>query len=98
RLAVHLHEAGGRGLANAAAALSAGVRTLDASIGGLGGCPFAKDFRGNLDTRALVALAHGMGLTTGVRPEALGSIAEQVETLLGRRAGAGSRHPEEAWR
>lgn len=94
QLAVHLHETGDRGLANAAAALSAGVRTLDASIGGLGGCPFAKDFRGNLDTRALVTLAHGMGFTTGVRPEALGPIAEHMETLLGRRVGAASPAPE----
>jgi hydroxymethylglutaryl-CoA lyase len=98
RLAVHLHEAGGRGLANAAAALSAGVRILDASIGGLGGCPFAKDFRGNLDTQALVELVHGMGFTTGVRPEALGPIAKQIETTLARRVGAKSGNPEEPLR
>ena len=87
RLAVHLHDTQAIGLANATAALQAGVRIFDTSIGGLGGCPFAPGAAGNLATEDLVYLAFKMGFGTGVDFEALWQIVYQLETMVGRRAG-----------
>ena len=67
------------------AALEAGVTTLDASVGGLGGCPFAPRATGNIATEDLVYMLEGDGVETGVDLDALISISEWLEGLLGRQ-------------
>ena len=94
----HGHNTRNTGYANALAALEAGATMLDASIGGLGGCPYAPRATGNIATEDLVYLLHGDGVETGVDLDALISISEWLESLLGRplegqvyRAGPFSR-------
>jgi len=87
RLAVHLHDTQALGLANTTAALQAGVRTVDSSIGGLGGCPFAPGAAGNLATEDLVFLAYKLGLGTGVDLGRLMDLLPEVEALVGRPVG-----------
>lgn len=70
-LAVHFHDTYGQALSNTLTALLEGITTVDASIGGLGGCPFAKSATGNLATEDLVWQLHGLGITTGINLEAL---------------------------
>ncbi|MEV5983542.1 hydroxymethylglutaryl-CoA lyase [Streptomyces sp. NPDC052051] len=65
-LGVHFHDTYGQALANTLAALQHGVTTVDASAGGLGGCPYAKSATGNLATEDLVWMLHGLGIDTGV--------------------------------
>ncbi|MBI5013951.1 MAG: hydroxymethylglutaryl-CoA lyase [Deltaproteobacteria bacterium] len=91
RLAVHLHDTQALGLANAAAAIAAGVRTVDASIGGLGGCPFAAGAAGNLATEDLVFLAHKMGFETGVDLGRLWEAVAWLDDVVGRRVGGRTR-------
>ncbi|MDQ3778435.1 MAG: hydroxymethylglutaryl-CoA lyase [Actinomycetota bacterium] len=81
----HFHNTRNTGFANAYAALEAGVSTLDASVGGLGGCPFAPKATGNLATEDLVYLLEGEGIETGVNLDALIAVSEWLEQLLGRR-------------
>ena len=69
--AIHLHDTRGQGLANVVAALDVGVRTFDASHGGLGGCPYAPGATGNIVTEDLVFLLEAMGMRTGVDIERL---------------------------
>jgi isopropylmalate/homocitrate/citramalate synthase len=71
RVGCHFHNTRNTGLANALAAVEAGVLTLDASVGGSGGCPFAPQATGNIPTEDLVYLLHGMGIPTGVDLESL---------------------------
>jgi hydroxymethylglutaryl-CoA lyase len=66
RIAVHFHDTYGQALANTLAALRCGITSVDASAGGLGGCPFAKSATGNLATEDLVWLLDGLGIETGV--------------------------------
>lgn len=66
RLAVHFHDTYGQALANTLTALSLGITTVDASAGGLGGCPYAKNATGNLATEDLVFMLEGLGISTGV--------------------------------
>jgi hydroxymethylglutaryl-CoA lyase len=68
---IHLHNTRGQGLANVMAALDAGLTTVDASMGGIGGCPFAPGASGNIVTEDLVFLLESMGLKTGVNFERL---------------------------
>jgi isopropylmalate/homocitrate/citramalate synthase len=82
---VHLHNTRNTGYANALAALEAGATMLDASIGGLGGCPYAPRATGNIATEDLVYLLEGEGVETGVEIEALVAISEWLEGLFGRR-------------
>ena len=63
---MHLHDTRGTALANALAASSWASRTFDASVGGLGGCPYAPGAAGNLATEDLVYMLHGMGVETGI--------------------------------
>jgi hydroxymethylglutaryl-CoA lyase len=70
-LRAHFHNTRNTGLANAVAAVQAGVRTLDASCGGIGGCPFAPAATGNIPTEDLVYMLHRMGLQTGIDLPAL---------------------------
>ena len=81
---VHLHNTRNTGFANAYAALEAGAEVFDASIGGIGGCPFAPRATGNIATEDLVYLLHGEGVETGVDLGALIGVAEWLETILGR--------------
>jgi hydroxymethylglutaryl-CoA lyase/(R)-citramalyl-CoA lyase len=81
----HGHNTRSTGYANALAALDAGVTVLDASVGGLGGCPYAPKATGNIATEDLVYLLDGEGIETGVDLDALIEVAQWLEELLGRR-------------
>lgn len=83
-LALHLHDTRGTALANCLVGLELGVSTLDASIGGLGGCPYAPGASGNLATEDLVFMLEGMGVATGVDLEKLVAAGHVAERLLGR--------------
>ena len=80
----HFHNTRNTGFANAYAALQAGATVLDASVGGLGGCPFAPKATGNIATEDLVYLLEGEGVETGVDLEALIGVSEWLEGVLGR--------------
>jgi len=82
---VHLHNTRNTGFANAYAALEAGATVLDASVGGLGGCPFAPRATGNICTEDLVYMLHGEGIDTGIDLAALITVAEWLEGQLGRQ-------------
>lgn len=81
---IHLHNTRNTGFANACAALESGVSVFDASVGGIGGCPFAPRATGNIATEDLVYLFHGEGVETGVDLVALIDVATWLETRLGR--------------
>lgn len=80
----HFHNTRNTGYANAVSALEAGATLLDASVGGLGGCPFAPRATGNIATEDLVYLLEGDGVETGVDLEALVHVAQWLEDVLGR--------------
>jgi hydroxymethylglutaryl-CoA lyase/(R)-citramalyl-CoA lyase len=82
---VHLHNTRNTGLANAYAALEAGATILDASVGGIGGCPFAPRATGNIATEDVVYLLHGEGIDTGIDLGLLIGVAEWLEGVLGRQ-------------
>jgi len=82
---VHLHNTRNTGYANAVAALEAGASVLDASIGGLGGCPYAPRATGNIATEDLVYLLEGEGVETGIDLDALVAVSDWMEGVLGRR-------------
>ena len=81
----HGHNTRSTGYANALAALEAGATVLDASVGGLGGCPFAPRATGNVATEDLVYLLEGEGVDTGVDLDALIEVSAWLESVLGRR-------------
>ena len=85
QLALHLHDTRGSALANALVGLTAGVTTIDASIGGLGGCPYAPGAAGNLATEDLVFMLHGLKIDTGIQLEKLVEAGEIAQELIGRR-------------
>ena len=85
RLGIHLHDTRGMGMANAAAALDSGVRILDASLGGLGGCPFAPGATGNIVMEDLVFLCERKGFATGI----------DLDRLIGVRGIPAAEMPEE---
>jgi len=87
RLSAHLHDTRGFALANAWAAIEAGIRKFDTSLGGLGGCPFAPGAAGNLATEDLVQLAAQSGLSTGIDMAALRSAIALAQTLTQRPLG-----------
>ncbi|MFF9015091.1 hydroxymethylglutaryl-CoA lyase [Streptomyces sp. NPDC014870] len=84
RLAVHFHDTYGQALSNTLAALQHGVTTVDASAGGLGGCPYAKSATGNLATEDLVWMLDGLGIETGVDLTALTATSVWMAEQLGR--------------
>ncbi|MET9722908.1 hydroxymethylglutaryl-CoA lyase [Streptomyces zaomyceticus] len=84
RLAVHFHDTYGQALSNTLAALRHGVTTVDASAGGLGGCPYAKSATGNLATEDLVWMLDGLGIETGVDLTALTATSVWMAEQLGR--------------
>ena len=83
-LAVHFHDTYGQALANTLAALQAGVTVVDASAGGLGGCPYAGSATGNLATEDLVWMLHGLGIATGVDLDLLVATSTWMAGQLGR--------------
>lgn len=99
RLAIHLHDTRGMAVANAWAALEAGIRRFDASVGGIGGCPFAPGAAGNLATEDLVLMAERSGFSTGIALdgllEAIDFAQERLQRPLGGRAIAWLRRQRE---
>ena len=81
-LRLHFHNTRGQGLANVLAALEVGVVRFDASVGGLGGSPYAAGATGNISTEDLVHMLHEMGIETGIDLEALIGCAQLLEELL----------------
>ena len=81
-LRIHLHNTRGMGLANVLAALEAGIDRIDASVGGLGGSPYAAGATGNIPTEDLVHMLHEMGIETGIDLEALIDCAQLLEGVL----------------
>ena len=97
-LNLHFHNTRGTGLANVLAALELGVADFDASVGGLGGCPYAPGATGNIATEELVHMVEDMGVRTGIDLEAMIDAAGTAERIIGRqlpsqvlRAGPRSR-------
>ena len=87
RLAAHLHDTRALALANAWEALAAGIRKFDASLGGLGGCPFAPGAAGNLATEDLVSMLHQSGFQTGIDLPALLDALQLLASLTGTPVG-----------
>lgn len=83
-IALHFHNTRGVGLANVMLGLAMGVREFEASIGGLGGCPFAPGATGNVCTEDLVYLLHECGWRTGIDLDALCAVARDMESVVGR--------------
>jgi hydroxymethylglutaryl-CoA lyase len=86
---LHFHDTRGTGLANILTALDLGVTEFDASVGGIGGCPYAPGASGNVATEEVVHMLHDMGLDTGIDLDALIEVAEMAEKLLGRTLPSG---------
>ena len=81
---LHLHNTRGMGLANVVAGLQAGVTTFDASVAGIGGCPFAPQAAGNISTEDTVHMLQEMGIDTGIYLERLIQVARLAQEILGR--------------
>ncbi|MBU1440395.1 MAG: hydroxymethylglutaryl-CoA lyase, partial [Gammaproteobacteria bacterium] len=90
RVGMHFHDTRGMGVANAFAALQMGIRRLDASTGGVGGCPFAPGASGNVATEDLVLMAEQSGYRTGISLPGLVAAVDLVENLLGSTHGGGA--------
>ncbi|MGB5621159.1 MAG: hydroxymethylglutaryl-CoA lyase [Gammaproteobacteria bacterium] len=84
QLAVHFHDTRGQALANILACLEIGVATVDASVAGLGGCPYASGATGNVATEDLVYMLHGMGIETGIDLRGLLEASLFISETLGR--------------
>ncbi len=85
KIAVHFHDTRGTALTNVLASMTMGITTVDASAGGLGGCPFAPGALGNLATEDLLYMLHGMGVDTGVDLEKVREASQAMQAVLGRR-------------
>ena len=85
QLAVHFHDTYGQALANIYAVLHDGIRVIDGSVAGLGGCPYAKGAPGNVATEDVVYMLDGMGIKTGIDLAQLVDIAQFISAALGRR-------------
>jgi hydroxymethylglutaryl-CoA lyase len=85
QLALHFHDTRGTALSNVLVGLEMGIRTFDASVAGLGGCPYAPGASGNLATEDLVYLLNGMGLETGIDLPALIAAGQLAEQVVGRK-------------
>ncbi|GGP66219.1 hydroxymethylglutaryl-CoA lyase [Shewanella saliphila] len=88
KLALHFHDTYGQALANIFACLETGVSVFDASVAGLGGCPYAKGASGNLATEDLVYMLHGMGIDTGIDLTKLALAGDNISRVLGRTNGS----------
>ncbi|MFO1257645.1 MAG: hydroxymethylglutaryl-CoA lyase [Gammaproteobacteria bacterium] len=83
RLAVHFHNTYGQAIANIYASLDAGIRIIDSSVSGLGGCPYAKGASGNVPTEDVLYLLHGLGYRTGIDLELLLDAGRWICNILG---------------
>jgi hydroxymethylglutaryl-CoA lyase len=83
-VAMHMHDTRGTALANILVGLELGIRNFDASVGGLGGCPYAPGAAGNVATEDLVYMLHGMGVSTGIDLARLVEAARAAESIVGR--------------
>jgi len=92
RVGLHFHNTRGTALANVVAALERGVTRFDASIGGLGGCPYAPGASGNAVTEDLVHMLHDMGIETGVALDALVECARLAEEIVGHELPSALLH------
>lgn len=84
QLAVHFHDTYGQALANILACLEAGVRTVDSSVAGLGGCPYARGATGNVASEDVAYMLAGLGMQTGVDIDQLADTGQWISGLLGR--------------
>jgi len=84
KTAVHFHDTYGQALANIYVALQHGISVVDSSVGGLGGCPFAKGATGNVATEDVLYMLHGLGITTHVDLEKLVNVGDFISHYLGR--------------
>ncbi|PLW68675.1 hydroxymethylglutaryl-CoA lyase [Pseudohalioglobus lutimaris] len=84
QLAVHCHDTYGQALANILVALQHGIATVDASVAGLGGCPYARGASGNVATEDVVYMLNGLGIATGVDLDNLVAAGNAISTALGR--------------
>lgn len=84
RLAVHFHNTYGQALANIYACLECGISVIDASVGGLGGCPYAVGASGNVASEEVVYMLEGMGIDTGLSLKKLSDVAHSITTKLSR--------------
>jgi hydroxymethylglutaryl-CoA lyase len=91
-IGLHFHDTRGTALANVLAALDHGVTRFDASIGGLGGCPYAPGASGNAVTEDLVHMLHDMGIATGIDLDALVQCAELARDIVGRELPSALLH------
>ncbi len=83
-LSMHMHDTRGTALANVLVGLELGIRDFDASVGGMGGCPYAPGAAGNLATEDLVFMLHGMGVKTGVDLDGIWEAGKVAESIVGR--------------
>jgi len=84
RLAVHFHDTYGQALANILACLDAGIRIVDSSVSGLGGCPYARGASGNVASEDVVYMLHGLGLSTGIDLDTLAITGDWISKQLQR--------------
>jgi hydroxymethylglutaryl-CoA lyase len=84
QIAMHMHDTRGTALANVLVGLEMGIRDFDASVGGMGGCPYAPGAAGNLATEDLVYMLHGMGIETGIDLERLVEAGKVAASIVGR--------------
>ncbi len=97
RLGCHFHDTRAMGLANVFAALESGVRYFDASIGGLGGCPFAPGATGNVATEDVAMMLEQMGFATGIDLERLLQASDLAESLTGTAPGGRAKRWLKPW-
>jgi hydroxymethylglutaryl-CoA lyase len=88
---LHLHDTEGKGLANALAALQAGITHFDTSLGGMGGCPFIKGATGNISTEDLAFMLGQMGIESGISIDKIAAISRSLEDFFNKRF-AGKMH------
>ncbi|XP_047145221.1 hydroxymethylglutaryl-CoA lyase, mitochondrial isoform X2 [Hydra vulgaris] len=84
KLAIHCHDTYGKAISNIEAAIELGIRVVDSSVGGLGGCPYAKGASGNVATENVLQMLHNKGKITGVDVLAVINIAKWIKTILSR--------------
>src|SRR5690606_18255955 len=82
--AMHFHDTRGQALANLLAGLEMGIRTIDSSVAGLGGCPYASGASGNVATEDVIYMLHGMGLHTGIDLDRLVDTSHWICSELGQ--------------
>ncbi|VVT57287.1 uncharacterized protein SAPINGB_P005643 [Magnusiomyces paraingens] len=88
KIAIHAHDTYGQGVANVLKAVEMGVRVVDASVGGLGGCPYAQGATGNVSTEDIVYSLHNSGYQTGIDLDFLSKTGEWISTTIGRSNGS----------